>query len=148
MMKARGTHKLLMAALLVVCLSFSNFASAGCKQKKLAGTWEGQAFVMNNVTNQGNWISCKFKVNSKGFYNPNTSVCVYDNGVNVFPGGRFKLRSSCVIDNSFFDLWDVNGAYIGFSVLEYGTVDKGQTVMQSVGDSGTTTPFIFNAVKR
>ena len=147
-MKASGIHKLFIPLLFIVFFVIGNTASAGCKQKKLAGTWEAQGFIINNLTSQGGWISCKLKVNSKGFYNPNTSVCIYDNGIIVYPGGRFQVKSSCVIKNSILDLWDIGGAYIGASLFEYGTVDKGQTVLQSVGDSGTATPFVFHAVKR
>jgi hypothetical protein len=136
------------AIVLIVASVFIANPAFACSQDKIKGTWYGTAFFVSDIDGLGYVMYCKLKLNSKGNFNSSKSVCGYDTGEIVYPVGRIKVGSNCLMSASFLDLYDRFNNYLGTSILDIGAVDKGHTTMNAVGDFGTTTPFTFTAVKK
>jgi hypothetical protein len=98
-------------------------------------------------SSEGYWLNCKFKLSSKGKFYTDRSSCKFDTGEKYTVKGRIKVNSNCRVDPVTITFYDDTPAVIFRSILNFGIVDKGKSVMHGLGDAGTSEPFIFSAVK-
>jgi hypothetical protein len=138
----------LITTLLVVGLVIPSIAQARCVQKDIKGTWYAQIFFVDSTVNEGFWFNCKLRLNSKGFFDTSKSQCQFDSGETFAVEGQFKVGKNCKLDPVVITYYDEVPAAVGTSVLNFGIVDRGKSVMHGLGDSGTTEPFMFSAVKK
>jgi hypothetical protein len=137
----------LMMALLAVGIAFPAAAQAKCKQKDVKGTWYAQIFFVDSTVNEGFWLNCKFKLNSKGVFDVGSSQCQLDSGEIYTTEGQFTINKTCQVDPVTITYYDATPAIVGTSILNFGMLDRGKSVMHGLGDSGTNEPFMFSAVK-
>ena len=137
----------LMMALLAVGIAFPGAALAKCKQKDVKGNWYAQIFFVDASVNEGFWLNCKFKLNSKGVFDVGNSQCQIDSGEIYTAEGQFEINKNCMIDPVTINYYDATPALVGTSILDFGMLDRGKSVMHGLGDSGTNEPFMFSAVK-
>jgi len=132
---------------LVLGLGFAGSAQAKCLQKNIKGNWYAQIFFVDTASNEGYWLNCKFKLNSKGSFSTASSSCQVDQGDVYTVEGQMTVTKKCRIDPVIITFYDDTPAIVGTSTLDFGIVDKGKSVMHGLGDAGTSEPFLFSAVK-
>ena len=121
--------------------------SATCTQADLTGTWYLNAFVVSSVDSLGYWTKCKLSVNSAGAISRAGSSCLYDVGATRKVSGSLRINRACAISAATFSLWDPFDVLAGTTKLNFGTLDRGKTVMTGVGDASTVEPWVFTGVK-
>jgi len=147
-MKHRKPTRYLYFLVFSLIIGLSGNAQAKCTAADLPGVWFAHVFFVDETTTLGSWTRCKLKLNSKGRFNTTNSSCVVDTGERLFIAGRFTGKSSCNLNPVRINFFDTSGDFVRVSIIDFGNLDKGKTVISGVGDKGTDFPFIFTAIKR
>lgn len=146
-MRYEKLSPLVISLVLAAGIGFSSDASAKCGQKDIKGNWYAQIFFVDTASNEGYWLNCKFKLNSKGKFSTGSSTCKFDNSDAYPVKGKISINENCRVEPVTITFYDDTPAIVGTSILNFGIVDKGKSVMHGLGDAGTSEPFIFSAVK-
>lgn len=146
-MKFRAASRMIIGMLFITGILLAGSAHAKCTQKSIKGNWYAQMFFVDTASSEGYWLNCKLKLSSKGNFDTASSRCQFDSGEEFTVAGQLLVSKKCMVEPFTITFYDDASNIVGTSTLNFGIVDKGKSVMHGLGDSGTTEPFVFSAVK-